>query len=122
MGLTVKERLMLRREKCVCKMCGSRLDIRMVIYNQYGGQGLDLYCPHCKRVEYGVEPEVYEAARAFVEKFEFNYFTDMSENERNFELNISKVCDIAAWILKYRGELDEEGLLISPKPPAQKTE
>lgn len=103
MGNSIKERLIYRRENYVCKMCGGPLEIRMVIYNQYGGEGLDLYCPHCKRIEYGTTPEIYEKAKKFVDRFEFNYFTDMEENERNYQLNISKVCDIAEWFLKNQG-------------------
>lgn len=93
-----------RREKCVCKMCGGRLEIRLIIHNQYGGQGLDLYCPHCDRVEYGVEPKIYQIAKTFVERFEFNYFTDMEENNRNTQLNIAKVCDIVSCVKKFENE------------------
>lgn len=89
-----------RKEKCICKSCGSKLEIRLIIYNQYGGQGLDLYCPNCGRVEYGVEEEVYRLAKSFVDTFEFNYYTEMEENERNYQLNIGKVSEIVSWLFK----------------------
>lgn len=97
------------REKCcVCKMCGGPLELRLIIHNQYGGQGLDLYCPACDRLEYGTEPYIYDIAKKFVDRFEFNYYTDMEENTRNYQLNIGKICDIAAWILK---EMEERNNL-----------
>ena len=100
-----------RRTRCVCKMCGGALELRLIIHNQYGGQGLDLYCPTCDKVEYGVEPEIYEISKAFVDTFEFNYYMEMEENKRNYQLNISKICEITNWILKYRGELDHNGFI-----------
>jgi hypothetical protein len=99
-----------RRERCICKLCGGKLEIRLIIYNQYGGQGVDLYCPTCQKVEYGIEPEIYAWAKEFVEKFEFNYYLDMEENQRNHQLNIGKVCEIGAWLFKNAGLLNEEGL------------
>lgn len=99
-----------RQKRCVCKMCGSKLEIRMIIYNQYGGQGLDLYCPNCKQIDFGVEPEIYALAESFVDDFEFNYYTDMVEDKRNRGLNIGKVCDISVWLLKKWGLLDENGI------------
>ena len=100
MKSSIKADLLFRRENYVCKMCGGPLEIRMIIYNQYGGEGQDLYCPNCARIEYGTKPEIYHVAKQFVDKFEFNYFTEMAENERNYQLNISKICDIAEWVLK----------------------
>lgn len=93
---TLKE----RSERCVCKMCGSKLEMRIIIHNQYGGEELDLFCPKCSRVEYGTEPQIYNLAKEFVEKFEFNYYVDMIEDEHNIQLNRGKICDIAAWIIK----------------------
>ena len=93
-----------RQQRCVCRMCGGPLELRLMIYNQYGGQGLDLYCPVCERVEYGTEPQIYQMAKAFVDKFEYNYFVDMEENQRNYQLNISKLCDIMAWALQHQQE------------------
>lgn len=89
-----------RQKHCVCRMCGGPLVMKLIIYNQYGGQGLDLYCPRCLRLEIGTEPEIYSLAKQFVDKYEFNYYVEMLENERQYQLNISKICDIAAWLLQ----------------------
>ncbi len=91
------KKLFERQETCVCKRCGGKLEVHLIEYNHYGGHGLDLYCPNCRVLEYGVAPEVYSLAKSFMEQFEFNYFADLEENERTYELNMSKLCDIMAW-------------------------
>lgn len=89
-----------RQKECVCKFCGGKLEIRVIIYNKYGGQGWDLYCPHCDKIEYGTKPEYYYAAREFVEMYEFNYYTEMAESVRNEQMNYAKVAEIGEWFLK----------------------
>ena len=108
---SIGETLLIRREKAICKMCGSTLEIRLIIYNQYGGQGLDLYCPNCQRIEYGVDPKIYSMAKTFVDKFEFNYYTEMYEDTRNYQLNIAKICEISMWLLNYLNSTDQYGFL-----------
>lgn len=99
-----------RCERCVCKMCGSSLEIRVIIYNKFGGEGMEMYCPNCKRIEYGTEPEIYQLAKEFVENVEFDYFPEMEEGMRNFQLNIAKVCEMLAWSLRKMEMLDEFGV------------
>ena len=50
--------------------CGLRW--QMIIFCQYGGQGLELYCPVCQRIEYGVEKELFALANKFIKETEFN--------------------------------------------------
>ena len=99
-----KKELIDRTNTHVCKMCGSKLEVRMIIHNQYGGQGVDLYCPNCNRIEFGISPEIYKMASLFQEKFEFNYYTDMEENEQNRRLNIGKLCEIIQWALQEKDQ------------------
>lgn len=101
-----------RAEHCVCKMCGSKLEVKIVIYNKYGGSGSELYCDHCKKIEYGTEPEIYQAAKYFVDTLGFNHFTELEENERSYMLNIAKVCEILSWGSKYWGILGPSGFKI----------
>lgn len=108
------EALYLRAERCVCKLCGHQLTPSMIIYNKYGGQGIELYCPNCQMTEYGVEPELYQLAQKFVDVFEFNHYLDMEENERNHLLNVGKICEIMSWLLKQIGVMDKEGLIDQP--------
>lgn len=99
-----------REKRCVCRQCGTKLEARLIIFNQYGGQGIELYCPTCKRIEYGVEPEIYFLARRFVADNEFNYFADMVEDERSFRLNISKVSELFSWAFRELKLCDNNGL------------
>lgn len=98
-----------REGRCVCKQCGSPLQIQLVTYNRYGGQGIELYCPKCQRIEYGTEPEIYKLARKFIDSTEFNYFVDMVEDERNIRLNTAKICEILTWCCREAGILYKDG-------------
>lgn len=104
------EILTARSKRCVCKKCGGALTTSLMIYDIYGGAGVELYCPKCQQSEFGVEPEIYEMAQYYVENFQFNYFLDMEENDLNEQLNISKVADMISWLLKNLGLLDGDGL------------
>jgi len=97
-----------RQENCVCKRCGGSLEVRTVTQNIYGGQSLDLYCPNCHCVEYGTEKVVFQMAQSFMEKFEFNYFLDLEEDEKSRQLNISLLCDIMAWAVNYKENQESE--------------
>lgn len=101
-----------REKRCCCKQCGGALEIRVIIFNKYGGAGAELYCPACEKIEFGTEPEIYRAAKTFVDEFGFNHFLDLEENERTYMLNIAKVCDILGWGCKEWGILDKKGLKI----------
>ena len=113
-GVTSKEdidSLTARSKRCVCKKCGGPLTTSLMIYDIYGGSGVELYCPKCQQSEFGVEPEIYEMAQYYVENFQFNYFLDMEENDLNEQLNIAKIADMLSWVLKNLGLLDGNGLI-----------
>ncbi|UWG98369.1 hypothetical protein LPY66_06075 [Dehalobacter sp. DCM] len=105
-----------REKRCCCKHCGGPLEIRVIIFNKYGGAGAELFCPSCEKIEFGTEPEIYEAAKTFVDELDFNYFHDLEENDRTYKLNISKVCEILSWGCKNWGILDKNGMKISLSP------
>lgn len=104
------ERIFKRADRCVCKSCGGKLEAKIIIYNKYGGSGLELYCPNCQKIEYGTEPEIFRLAQEFVMDVEFDYFTEMEPGERNLQLNTAKVCEILSWNFRKMGILDNEGL------------
>lgn len=108
--MTHDERLKERSGRCVCKFCGSPLKTKFIIFNKYGGQGTELFCEHCQRIEYGVESEIYDLAAEFVDEFDFNYYLDMEEDETSRELNIAKINEILSWGLRRMGILSEIGL------------
>ena len=99
-----------RAQRCVCKACGHPLEAKIVVYNHYGGSGVELYCASCQKIEYGTEPEIYRIAKSFVDSVEFDYFTDMEEGERHYQLNISKVCELLGWVYKKTNMLDANGI------------
>ena len=104
------ERIKERAQRCVCKSCGGRLEPKIIIYNKYGGSGLELYCPTCKKIEYGTEPEIYKLAKAFVYDVEFEYYMEMEPSEETLQLNIAKVCEMLSWQFRKMGLLDSKGL------------
>lgn len=104
------DKILQRAERCVCKSCGGKLEPRIIIYNKYGGSGLELYCNRCQKIEFGTEPEIYRLAKDFVYNVEFDYFVEMEQDERNLMLNIAKVCEILSWNFRKLEILDASGL------------
>lgn len=111
MEVIYADNLKSRSQRCCCKMCGGPIEQRVIIYNKYGGSNLELFCPVCGKIEYGTEPEIYKLAKQFVDKFDFNHFTDMEPN-RGYMHNIAKVCEILMWSYKNSGLLDEAGFKV----------
>lgn len=105
-----------REKRCCCKHCGGPLEIRVIIFNKYGGAGAELFCPSCEKIEFGTEPEIYQAAKTFVDELGFNHFNDLEENDRTYKLNIAKVCDILSWGCKNWGILGKKGMKIPLAP------
>jgi len=110
MGGNIGPELQKRAERCCCKMCGAQIKPKLVIYDRYGGHGVELYCDQCGKIEYGTEPEIYRLARDFVDEFEFNYFPDMEENKRCEQLNVAKLCEIFSWLFEEIHLLKEDGV------------
>jgi len=104
------EELKDRSKRCVCRHCGSALELKLIIFCQYGGQGVEIFCPQCQRIEYGIEPEIYHLAKEFIEDYDFNYFVDMAEDERNKQLNTAKIGEIFGWLFDRINLCDEKGL------------
>lgn len=91
------ERLKKRTKRCVCKYCGSKLELRKIIYGNIENARIEIFCSECNRIEYGVEEEVYRVAKYFVEDMDFNAYPDLDYSETTKKMNISKVCEIIAW-------------------------
>lgn len=105
------QKIIERTGHCVCKQCGGKLQAKIIIYNKYGGQGVEMYCSHCERIEYGTETEIYRLAKDFVQNVEFDYFVEMEEGERNYQLNVAKICEVLGWCFRKLELLDEKGLI-----------
>ena len=108
--MTEEEFVDYRAANCVCKQCGGKLEKKVIVYNKYGGAGLELYCSRCHKIEYGTDPVIFALAREFTESMEFDYFTEMTDDERHDRLNTAKVCEILGWIFRRMDLLDEKGM------------
>ena len=106
------ERLRKRVSRCSCSYCGGDLELRKVTYSSHEVSKLEVYCSHCKRIEYGVEPEIYEVAEYFVDELSFDYYKDLDNNIRKREMNIAKVSEIIEWGCRNMGLLTENGFVI----------
>ena len=106
------EELKARAERCCCKFCGSKLVVRRIIFSEDEDARIELFCSQCDRIEYGVEPEIYQNAVHFVDHLKFNHYADLDSNEQTRRMNIAKVCEIMAWGIKNLGILDQNGFCV----------
>lgn len=56
-----------RAKRCVCKYCGGELKLRRIIFSSFEDARVEIFCKDCERIEYGVEPQIYQSAKFFVE-------------------------------------------------------
>ena len=71
-----------RAARCVCKYCGSPLKVERIMYHNCEAARSELFCPKCGRIEFGVEREVYLAAKYYVDTFHFNMYQGLEDNEQ----------------------------------------
>lgn len=102
-----------RAGRCCCKYCGGPLSLKRLIFSDFTDARVEIYCEHCERIEYGVEPEIYKSARNFVDNLGFNYYTDMDQNAQTRRMNIAKVAEIMAWGYRNTGLLNDDGFTVS---------
>ncbi len=107
-----------RTKRCVCKFCGGKLRLKRIIFSQYEDARIEIFCPTCNRIEFGVEPEIYQSARFLVEETGFNYFQDMDDNERTKQMNTAKVSEMMSWVNMSLGVIDKEGFCVPVKSDA----
>ena len=115
------EKLAQRANRCCCKYCGGELEVRMIVFASVKDAGVEIFCPHCNRIEYGVEPEIYQNARYFVENLGYNASPE-AEDEGSKNLNIAKVCEMLTWNDMQLGFLTDNGFVYEPKEHNKKIE
>ena len=103
------EMLKERTKRCCCKYCGGELKLRRIIYGDIDNARIEIFCSECDRIEYGVEKEIYQAARYFTEEIGFNAYPELDESEVIKKMNIAKVCEIIEWGCKNLNLLNAEG-------------
>ena len=109
------ERLRGRSKRCVCKYCGGELKIKSIVFNEFIEARSELYCPECDRIEFGVEPEIYQCAKYYVEEFKYNAYKELDDAVLTRQMTIAKVCEIMAWEAQTFGIVDENGFTIPLK-------
>lgn len=98
-----------RKQHCCCKYCGGLLEIRRVAFSENDDARVELYCPQCRKIEFGVEREIYAAAEYFVEEMGFRCITDIDNSMLEKQINIAKVAEIISWGFLNLGYTDENG-------------
>ena len=106
------ETLKARSRRCVCKYCGGSLEIKRFIFSDIKDARIELYCESCGRIEFGVEPEIYQSATNFIDNLEVDFFEDLEDNEKKHQMNIAKVCEIMAWGFRNTGLLTADGFTV----------
>ena len=101
-----------RVKRCVCKYCGKPLTLRRLIFSEIDDARIEIYCKHCDRIEFGVEPEIYQSATYFVEEMGFNYYPELENNAYTKKMNVAKVCDIMSWGYRDLGLLEKTGFVV----------
>lgn len=108
-----------RAKRCVCKYCGGSLKLRQILFSQHDDARIECFCKKCDRIEFGVEPEIYENAKSFVEETGYNGFPELEDNEKTKQMTIAKLCEIITWQNQNIGILTPEGYAIPLKNNAQ---
>lgn len=109
---TRMEMLKSRSHRCVCKYCGGKLKVRQIVFTSYEEARVELFCQDCDRIEFGVEPEIYENAKYFVEETGFSCYPDLDDSLKVKQMTIAKLCEIMTWENQNIGILTPEGFNI----------
>ena len=108
------EMLKNRVERCVCKSCGGPLSLRQIDFNDFDEARIEIFCDHCDRLEFGIEPEIYASAQYYVDEFAVNFYPDLGENALTRKMSIANITEIMSWALQNMGYLNKNGFLVPP--------
>lgn len=112
---TRAEQLKGRVNRCRCKYCGGKLELRRIIFSDYENSRVEIFCSKCDRIEYGIEPEIYRCAQYFVEEMGFTCYPDLDDNAYTRKMTIAKVCEILTWGIGQLGFLQDNGFVFKPR-------
>lgn len=110
-----KEHIQMLRNRvkhCVCKYCGGQLKLRQISFSEFEDARTEIFCSDCDRIEFGVEKEIYNSAKFFVENSRFNCYPDLDDSENTKQMKIAKVCEIMAWQDQNLGFLNNDGFVV----------
>lgn len=108
-----KEMLLQRSRRCRCRYCGGKLSLKRIVYSEFEDARLELYCEDCQRLEFGVENDIYDVAKYFVESLEFNCYPNFPDNNHTKQMNIAKVCEILSLGCRQLGLLGNQGFFLN---------
>ena len=101
-----------RANRCVCKYCGNHVSLRKITYAAYDEAKIDIFCEHCDRIEFGVEPEIYKIAEYYVDEMQYDHYPELDDSVRKRRMNISVICEILTWGFKNAGLLEKDGFTV----------
>ena len=104
-----------RAKRCVCKYCGGSLHLKQLVFSEYDDARIEIFCRNCDRIEFGVEPQIYESAKYYVDQTSFDHYPDLDDAEQTHRMNVAKICEIMTWQDKMFGYIDERGFVTPPK-------
>lgn len=107
------ETLKRRKKRCVCKYCGGPLVIRRILFSDVADARVELYCEACERIEYGVEPEIYQSACNFVDNLDVDFYDTLDDNSKKHQMNVAKISEIMAWGFRNTGLLTADGFTVA---------
>ena len=98
-----------RTKRCVCSYCGGNLVIRRISAGVADDGRVEIFCENCNRIEYGTEPEIFQAAKYYANELKFDYYPDLDDGYRKQRMNIAKACEIMQWCCNNLGLINEDG-------------
>ena len=101
-----------RTKRCVCKYCGGKLKLKRIIFSQHEEGRIEIFCSDCDRLEFGIEKEIYQSAKYFVENSEFNCYPELEDSAQTKNMSIAKVAEIMAWQDQNLGFLGADGFVV----------
>lgn len=103
-----------RVQRCVCKSCGQPLSLRQIDFNDFEDARIEIFCDHCDRLEFGIEPEVYASAQYYVDEYDVNLYPDMGDNAVTRKMSIANIANVMSWVLQDLGYLNKDGFTVAP--------
>lgn len=104
-----------RSARCVCKYCGGPLRVKSIAFNEIVDGRTELYCDKCGRIEYGVEPEIYQNAKYYVDELGYNCYPELDYSELTRQMSVARVAEIMDWLATNLGIVGEDGFTVPIK-------
>lgn len=104
-----------RGARCVCKYCGGPLRVKSIAFNEIVDGRTELYCDKCGRIEYGVEPEIYQNAKYYIDELDYNCYPELDYSEFTRQMSVARVAEIMDWLATNLGIVGEDGFTVPIK-------